>query len=73
MKRQSSSAGPGKYLHNYYKKLRKTFAKKKKGKQIKKKHGIYELSHELPNSLRLKILGNQEISGKSQNFKENIV
>ena len=37
MKRQSSSAGPGKYLHNYCKKLRKTFAKKKKGKQIKKK------------------------------------
>ena len=27
---QSSSAGPGKYLHNYYKKLRKTFEKKRK-------------------------------------------
>ena len=29
--------------------------------------GIYELLHELPNDLRLKILGNQEISGKFQN------
>ena len=38
---QSSSAGPGKYLHNYYKKLRKTFAKKKKGKQIKKISMVY--------------------------------
>ena len=28
------------------------------------KHGIYELPHELPNDLRLKILENQEISGK---------
>ena len=33
---------------------------------------MYELSHELSNDLRhdLRILGNQEISGKSQNFKE---
>ena len=26
------------------------------------KHGRYELSHELPNELRLKISGNKEIS-----------
>ena len=51
----------------------KLLQKKRKENKLKKKHGIYELSHELPNSLRLKILGNQEISGKSQNFKENIV
>ena len=29
--------------------------------------GIYEIPHELLNDLRLKILGNQEISEKSQN------
>ena len=34
------------------------------------KHGIYELPHELPNDLRLKISGNQEISGKCLNFIE---
>ena len=28
------------------------------------------LTHELPNDLRLRVLGNQEISGKSQNFIE---
>ena len=33
-------------------------------------HGIYELPHELPNDLTLRILGNLEISGKSQNFTE---
>ena len=37
---------------------------------ISNKHGIYELPHELPNELRLRILGNEEISGKSQNFME---
>ena len=31
------------------------------------KHGIYEVPHELPNNLRLRILGNEEISGKPQN------
>ena len=30
----------------------------------------YELPHELPNDLRFKILGNEEISGNSQNFTE---
>ena len=34
------------------------------------KHGIYELSHKLPNNLTLRILENQEISGKCQKFKE---
>ena len=32
------------------------------------KHGIYELPHELPNDLRLRILGNKEKSEKSQSF-----
>ena len=32
------------------------------------KHGIYELPHELPNDLRLGILGNEEILGKCLNF-----
>ena len=32
--------------------------------------GTYELLHELPNDLRLRILRNQEISKKSQNFIE---
>ena len=35
---------------------------------ISNKYGIYELPHELPDDLRLTILGNQEISGMSQNF-----
>ena len=34
------------------------------------KHGIYELPYELSNDLRFRILGNQGISGKSQNFIE---
>ena len=34
------------------------------------KHGIYELPHELPNNLRLRILGNLEILGKHLNFIE---
>ena len=37
---------------------------------ISNKHGIYDLPHEMPNDLRRKILGNQENSGKSQNFIE---
>ena len=35
---------------------------------ISNKHGLYELSHQLWNDLRLRILGNYERSGKSQNF-----
>ena len=34
------------------------------------KHGIYELPHELPNDLKLRILGNSKISGKCLNFIE---
>ena len=34
------------------------------------KHGIYELPHELSNDLRLRILGNYEISEKCLNFIE---
>ena len=37
---------------------------------ISKKHGTYELPHDLPNNLKLRILGNQERSGKPQNFIE---
>ena len=32
------------------------------------KNGIYEMSHELPNDLRLRILGIQEILGKCLNL-----
>ena len=34
------------------------------------KYGIYELPHELANDLRLRILGNYEISGKCLNSIE---
>ena len=34
---------------------------------ISNKPGIYEFPHELPKDLKLKILGNKEISRKSQN------
>ena len=34
------------------------------------KHARYELSHELPKNLTLRILENQEILGKCQKFKE---
>ena len=37
---------------------------------IGNKHGIFELSHELLNDLRLTNLGNQEISGIFQNVIE---
>ena len=34
------------------------------------KHGIKKFPHEFPNDLRLKILGNWEISGNCLNFIE---
>ena len=34
------------------------------------KHGIYEFPDELPNDLRLRILGKNEISGECLNFIE---
>ena len=37
---------------------------------ISNKHDIHELPRELKNDLRLRIFGNQEISGKSLNFIE---
>ena len=37
---------------------------------LSNKHGICELPDELPNSLRLSILGKQERSGKYQNLVE---
>ena len=43
------------------------FTKVKRCTIITYKHGISELPHELPNELRLRILGNYEISGKCLN------
>ena len=43
---------------------------KKRSMIISNKHGIHELLHEFINKLRLIMLGNLEILGKSQNFKE---
>ena len=42
----------------------------KRSEVISNKHGVYELPHELPNDLKLRILGNLDISGKTQNFIE---
>ena len=38
----------------------------KRSATISNKHGIYELSHALPNDLRFRILGNYETSRKPQ-------
>ena len=35
---------------------------------ISDKHGIFKLPHELPDSLRLMVLGNYEVSRRFQNF-----
>ena len=43
----------------------------KRGVIISNKHSIYELPQELPNHLRLGILGNYERSGKSQKIIED--
>ena len=42
----------------------------KRSVMISNKHCIYELPDELSNDLKLRILGKQEILGKSQNFIE---
>ena len=42
----------------------------KRSEIIIDKHGIYELTHKLSNDLRLGILRNKKISGKSLNFTE---
>ena len=42
----------------------------KQSRIISNKHGINKLHHKLVNDLRLRILENYEISGKSQNFIE---
>ena len=34
------------------------------------KHGIYQFSHEMPNHLKLRTLGNQKTSGKCLNPTE---
>ena len=33
-------------------------------------HGIYELPHELPNDLQLRLIGNDELSRKCLNLRE---
>ena len=56
-----------------------TFQKSLDSPQVKQrlissiKSIVYELPHQLPNDLRLRILSNQEISGKLQNYQEKIV
>ena len=42
----------------------------KRSVMITYKHGVYDLSHELPNDLRLRILGNKKISGNCLNSIE---
>ena len=42
--------------------------KAKRIENISMKHRIYELPHELMNDLRLKTLGNKQVSRRSQNF-----
>ena len=37
---------------------------------ISNNNGKHELSHKMLNDLRLRVLGNLEISGKSQDFME---
>ena len=37
---------------------------------ISNKQGVYKLPHQLPNDLRLRILGNNEKSGESLNLLE---
>ena len=37
---------------------------------ISNKHGVHELPHELPDNLKLRISGNKENLGKSQNLLE---
>ena len=37
---------------------------------VSNKQGVYELPNELPNDVRLRIFGNKEKSGKSQNLLE---
>ena len=44
--------------------------KVKKCEIITYKEDIYELSHDLPNDIRLRILGNYYIPGKCANFQE---
>ena len=41
---------------------------KKRSVIISGKHGLYKLTHELPNNRKLRILRNEEISEKSTNF-----
>ena len=57
-------------VHNigeFYKVLEEfPFTKSKTELDIQYKNYIYELLHELPNHLRLRVLGNTEILGKSQ-------
>ena len=54
------------YNHDHILRLFDILPKLKQSVIITNKYDIYEL----PNELRFRILGNQEMSGKSQNFVE---
>ena len=54
------------YNHDHILRLFDILPKLKQSMIITNKYDIYEL----PNELRFRILGNQEMSGKSQNFVE---
>ena len=54
------------YNHDHISRLFDILPKLKQSVIITNKYDIYEL----PNELRFRILGNQEMSGKSQNFVE---
>ena len=56
--------------YNHFHNILKFSPQVKRWMIITYKHGIYKLPLELSNNLRLRFLGNQEISGKSQNFIE---
>ena len=45
-------------------------ASEKRSAIVSNKQGVYELPHELPNDIRLRILGNKKKSGESPNLLE---
>ena len=53
---------------NFYQIL--LLAQVKRSAIISNKQGVYELPDELPDDLRLRILGNKKRQGKSQNLLE---
>ena len=55
-------------IFNFYQIL--LLAQVKRSAIISNKQGVYELLDELPDDLRLRILGNKKKQGKSQNLLE---